>query len=236
MRAMILAAGRGSRLSPITDSRPKPLVHVAGRALIEYQIEAIRKVGIKEIVINTGWLGQKLIDYLGTGRRYHVDFEYSVEPQEGLETGGGMLQALPLLGEKPFLIVNADIYHRMPLQELTKHFESLDKNQLVHLLLTSNPEDNPLGDFGLNGDVLNEKESAKNSSLASKTYTYSGMGIYHPELFADSQAGTFSVVPLIKKAIKERRAYGFYSSAAWFDAGTVERLKRIEEFISTHQE
>jgi len=226
MRAMILAAGRGSRLAPLTDTTPKPLIQVAGQALIEYQILAIKEAGISEIVINTGWLGQKISDYLGNGNRYGVSIEYSIEPSNGLETGGGIYQALPLLGPEPFLLCNADIYHRLNLKAFIDFYFLHSNNSLAQLLLVTKPGYAKSGDFCLNQKLVQE---VNNSSSVS--YTYSGIGIYTQGLFKESSAGNYSVVPLLKKAITQERVNGFYSEAAWFDAGTVERLNTIEHFI-----
>ena len=226
MRAMILAAGRGSRLGPLTDKTPKPLIKVANTTLIEHQIAVIKLAGISEIVINTGWLGQKIMDYLGNGSRYGVRLEYSVEPSSGLETGGGIYQALALLGSEPFLLCNADIYHKIDLKEFINFFQQQSGNNSVQLLLVDKPTYTVSGDFALKGELVIAKEKDE-----SKNYTYSGVGIYSMELFTESQAGFYSVVPLLKKAITQKRVNGFYSSAPWFDAGTEERLGVIEEFI-----
>ena len=226
MRAMILAAGRGSRLGPLTDKTPKPLIKVANTRLIEHQIAAIKLAGISEIVINTGWLGQKIMDHLGNGSRYGVRLEYSVEPSGGLETGGGIYQALALLGAEPFLLCNADIYHNIDLKEFTDFFHQHSCNASAQLLLVDKPEYAESGDFALQDELVLLKD---NNAL--KSYTYSGIGIYSMKLFTESQAGFYSVVPLLKKAISQKRVNGFYSSAPWFDAGTEERLDLIEKYI-----
>ena len=226
MRAMILAAGRGSRLGPLTNDTPKPLIKVAGKTLIEHQILAIKKAGIDEIVINTGWLGQNILDYLGNGSRYDVQLEYSIEPSEGLETGGGIYQALTLLGSKPFLLCNADIYHTIDLQKFIEFGSHNLNTAFAQLLLVDKPSYAQSGDFELENDLVFLK-----GETANQTYTYSGIGIYSQALFENSKAGFYSVVPLLKKAITQKRVNGFYSAAPWFDAGTQERLAVIEEFI-----
>lgn len=228
MRAMILAAGRGSRLAPLTNNTPKPLIKVAEKTLIEYQIAAIKRAGISEIVINTGWLGQNIMDFLGNGSRYGVRLEYSVEPSGGLETGGGIYQALALLGAEPFLLCNADIYHNIDLKEFTDFFHQHSCNASAQLLLVDKPEYAESGDFALQDELVLIKDENDNEN-----YTYSGIGIYSMDLFSESQAGFYSVVPLLKKAITQKRVNGFYSSAHWFDAGTEERLDLIEQFIQT---
>ncbi len=227
MRAMILAAGRGSRLSPLTDKTPKPLIKVAGKTLIEHQIAAIKKAGINEIVINTGWLGQMIMDYLGNGSRYGVQLEYSIEPIEGLETGGGIYQALTLLGSMPFLLCNADIYHAINLKEFISFSQKNSQAALVQLLLVEKPDYAESGDFELQNDLVHLK-----SSSGRQSYTYSGIGVYSQDLFEHSEPGFYSVVPLLKKAITQKKVNGFYDSAPWFDAGTKERLAAIEEFIN----
>lgn len=225
MRAMILAAGRGSRLAPLTDHTPKPLIKVAGKALIEHQISAIKKAGINDIVINTGWLGQKIMDFLGTGSRHGVQLEYSVEPSLGLETGGGIYQALALLGSDPFLLCNADIYHKIDLREFIDFFHQHSSKTLAQLLLVDKPDYADSGDFELHDGLVLLAENSKHQS-----YTYSGIGIYNKNLFKNSTAGFYSVVPLLKKAITQKRVNGFYSSMPWFDAGTQDRLETIEKF------
>ena len=222
---MILAAGRGSRLAPLTDHTPKPLIEVAGKTLIEHQITAIKKAGINDIVINIGWLGQQIMDFLGTGSRYGVQLEYSVEPSAGLETGGGMYQALALLCSDPFLLCNADIYHRIDLSDFIKFFHKHSSNALAQLLLVDKPDYAESGDFELKDGLLLMTENSMN-----KSYTYSGIGIYNKDLFKTSKAGFYSVVPLLKKAITQKRVNGFYSSMPWFDAGTQDRLETIEQF------
>ena len=231
MRAMILAAGRGSRLSPLTDKTPKPLIKVAGETLIEYQIAAIKKAGISEIVINTGWLGQKIMDYLGTGSRYGVRLEYSVEPSDGLETGGGIYQALPLLGSQPFLLCNADIYHVINLKEFINFAQAYSQKTFAQLLLVDKPVYAESGDFELHKDLVLLKSQPSN-----KSFTYSGIGIYSQDLFIHSKAGFYSVVPLLKKAITQKKVNGFYTSAPWFDAGTKARLDSIEKFIKSNSQ
>lgn len=228
MRAMILAAGRGQRLSPLTDTKPKPLIEVAGQRLIEYQLSALKKAGIVDVVINTGWLGQQIIDELGLGSRYGLNIEYSIEPQVGLETGGGIFQALALLGKQPFMVLNADVYHEIPLEHLVAKALNMSVDTLVHLLMVKNPTYHLKGDFSLQDGFVVEKQD--NGDKA-KTLTYSGIGVYRPELFANSTAGCFSSVPLIRRAIKSRQVTGEHTSSAWFDAGTNERIKTIEDFI-----
>ncbi|MBT8141430.1 MAG: nucleotidyltransferase family protein [Gammaproteobacteria bacterium] len=231
MRAMILAAGRGVRLSPLTDTKPKPLIRVGEKCLIEYQIEALHKAGIQDIVINTGWLGQQLIDHLGSGSRYKVNLEYSIEPESGLETGGGIYQALPLLGNKPFIVVNADIFHQFDLEGLG---HDLDADTLAHLVLVENPSFNPGGDFCMLENKVFLKDPALPDShdhADKKSYTFSGIGVYRPELFIELRPGKFPLAPLLKAAIRRARVTGEFTAARWFDAGTESRIAEIERFI-----
>jgi MurNAc alpha-1-phosphate uridylyltransferase len=214
MRAMILAAGRGERLRPLTDTIPKPLVEVCGKPLIEHHIEALCKAGFREIVINQGHLGDLLRDRIGDGERWNVHIHWSDEQPTALETGGGIHQALPLLGSAPFLVVNGDIWTDYPFGRLRAV-----KCAWAHLVMIANPDHNPGGDFALQGArICNEGE---------EKLTFSGIGVYHPRLFADCEPGKFSVVPLLRSAMKNHLVTGEYHAGIWDDAGTLERLKSI---------
>jgi MurNAc alpha-1-phosphate uridylyltransferase len=216
MRAMILAAGRGERLRPLTDQIPKPLVDVDGKPLIEYHLEALAAAGFREIVINQGHLGERLPEALGDGSRWDVHIHWSVEPAEALETGGGIFQALPLLGGAPFLVVNGDIWTDYPFQRLRAV-----KCDWAHLVLVPNPPQHPAGDFALQGARVRE-----NGDAAAKR-TFSGIAVYHPRLFDGCSPGRFSVVPLLKKAMREQLVTGETHHGAWDDIGTMERLERL---------
>ena len=216
MKAMILAAGRGERMRPLTDHTPKPLLKAAGKPLIEYTIEALVCAGITDIVINLAHLGNQLKNYLGDGSQYQAHIQYSEEGETGLETAGGIKNALPLLGDSPFLVINGDIYCDFPLQSLVnKPFD------LAHLVLVNNPNHNPNGDFSLvnNHQITN---------IHGRSYTFSGIGIYHPDLFK-SHLGIeqkLPLYPLLKEAIVNGQLSGEYYNGYWQDVGTPERLKQ----------
>jgi len=212
MRAMILAAGRGKRLRPLTDQMPKPLVEVGGKPLIVHHIEALADAGFREIVINQGHLGEQLPEALGHGERWGVNIHWSVEKPEPLETGGGIFQALPQLGEGPFLAVNGDVFTRYPFARLRAV-----KCDHAHLVMVPNPAHNPAGDFKLQGALLREDGIGK--------LTYSGVAVYHPRLFEGCSAGKFSMVPLLLRAMREHIVTGERYDGPWNDIGTMERLE-----------
>lgn len=215
MRGMILAAGRGLRMRELTLDTPKPLLQVKGRYLIEYSILALAAAGISEIVINVSYFAEKIKKAMGDGSRYGVSIQYS-EEVEALETGGGIFQALPLLGESPFVVLSCDVVTDFDLKKLPKDF-----SQLAHLVLVDNPAYHPMGDFGLVGDEVKLN--------VSKTYTFGNIGVYRPELFADCQAGRFRLGDVLKKAVLEGRVSGEYFQGAWFNLGAPEDLKVFEE-------
>ena len=214
MKAMILAAGRGERLRPLTDSLPKPLVEVAGKPLIVYHLEKLAKAGFKQVVINHAWLGDKLVAALGDGAHWGLKISYSEETQ-ALETGGGIKQALELLGGEPFFVINGDVFiDRLP--EITP----LPPGQLAHLWLVDNPQQHPHGDFCLS--------EGKVSTLADKRLTFSGMGLYHPDLFQGIAEQAFALAPLLREAMSVGKVSGEHFAHYWCDVGTVERLANIE--------
>lgn len=221
MKAMILAAGRGERLRPLTLHTPKPLVKACGVPLIEYQIRALKTAGFNDFVINHAWLGQQIEDYLQDGSRLGVSIVYSPEG-EPLETGGGIFKALPLLGKEPFLVANGDIwtdYDYRPLQ--------LTAGDLAHLILVDNPLHHPEGDFFLsNGRVVEAGE-------ACDRFTYSGIAILHPDLFRTCEAGAFKLAPVLRAAIAEGRVSGTLHTGRWVDVGTNERLAEVEQLIES---
>jgi MurNAc alpha-1-phosphate uridylyltransferase len=215
MKAMLLAAGRGERMRPLTDSIPKPLVKVGGRPLIGWHLAALARAGIREVVINLSWLGEQLQGALGDGHEFGVRISWSEEGPVPLETGGGIFRALPALGSGPFLVVNADIWTDIDFGRLT-----LSPEALGHLVLVPNPPHHPLGDFGLEAGLVVER--------AHERLTYSGVGVYRPEFFAGCVAGRFPLLPLLKRAIAERRLTGETHRGQWSDVGTPERLARLE--------
>ena len=232
MKAMILAAGYGKRLRPITLSIPKPLVPVVGKPLITYHIERLAEAGFKQLVINHGWLGEKIEEALGTGSGWGVNIQYSPEG-EPLETGGGILRALPLLTEEqpekrddPFIVINGDVYTDVDLESL-----SLPDGMLAHLVMVNNPDFHPEGDFCLDEGVLVEKDSLPQRS----GLTFSGVSILSPRLFDGYEAGeAFSLAPLLVDAIKQGRVSGQHHSGFWTDVGSIERLQALEDYLQ-HQ-
>lgn len=215
MKAMILAAGRGERMRPLTDTLPKPLLSVAGKPIIQRTIEQLVAAGFAEIVINTAHLGQKIRQTLGTGKQFSATLRYSDEGDEPLETAGGIIHALPLLGEEAFLVVNGDIAHNYPLHTL-RH----KKCDLAHLVLIPNPEHHPTGDFYLTAQGLL-------AVSGEPTLTYSGIGLYHPDLFAHIAAGKTKLAPLLRQAMSANQVTGEKFNGFWMDIGTPARLQAL---------
>jgi len=216
---MLLAAGKGERMRPLTLSRPKPLLEVAGRPLIEYHIEALAQAGVSELVINISWLGEQIARFCGDGSRWGISLRYSREA-EPLETAGGIIKALPLLGEQPFLVVNADIYTDYPyVQLLNKPLE----HAAARLVLVANPGHNRSGDFGLEGDHVTRENAQKKP----RPLTFSGIGLYDPRFFEAWPPGRRPLLPLLERAIAEQRLNGERYDGAWTDVGTPERLAEL---------
>jgi len=211
MKAMILAAGRGERLRPLTDTVPKPLLEVRGKPLITWHLEALARAGVHNVVINLSWLGEQIRATLGDGSRWGMTIAYSDEGPVALETGGGIHHALPLLGSAPFLLVNGDVYTDYDLARLW-----LRSGELAHLVLVGNPSHHPQGDFLLQDGLVSE--------IGEPRHTYAGIGIYDPELFAGCRPGRFPLLPLLRKAMAERRLGGEIHAGAWTDVGTAARL------------
>lgn len=219
MKAMILAAGRGERLRPLTDRRPKPLLPVAGRPLIEYTIGALVAAGFSEIIINIAWLGTMIEEGLGDGARFGAVIRYSNEGETALETAGGIHHALPLLGDAPFLVVNGDIATDFPFQKLRGL-----SIELAHLVLVPNPKHHQNGDFALRqGRVTVADEPL---------LTFSGIGVYRPELFQDCQPGRFPLGPILRQAISEGKVTGEAHAGFWMDIGSKTRLQALEEKLT----
>lgn len=221
MKAMILAAGHGKRMRPLTNETPKPLLEVGDKPLIIWHIENLIATGIKEIVINMGWKGWKLPERLGDGSQWGIRIYYSDEQDTGaLETAGGIQKALPLLGGEPFIVVNGDIWCHYDYRNLT-----LRHNDQAHLLLVNNPEHNPAGDFAIkNGRV---------STTGEVKYTFSGIGCYHPELFKNLQPGKAALAPLLRKAMEEQLVGGEVYQGDWRDIGTPERLALLDQELKS---
>ena len=214
MRAMILAAGRGERLRPITDEIPKPLVEVRGQSLLERHLEHVRRAGIREVVINIDWLGHKIVECVGTGERFGLDVTYSDETGNVLETGGGIHKALPLLGDQPFLVINADVYTDMPVPDV-----KLGAAHLGHLVLVPTPDYRSGGDFDLEDGLLRNGE---------RRYTFSGVAVYRPGFFAECEPGRFSIAPMLRAGAAAGRLAGSIYEGDWADVGTPERLAALD--------
>ncbi len=215
MKAMILAAGRGERMRPLTDITPKPLLKAGGKTLIEYSIENLVTAGFTEIVINVAHLGRQIKDYCGNGERWGVSITYSDEGETALETAGGIAFALPLLGNKPFLVVNADIVCDFPLAKLRN--QEVDQ---AHLVLIDNPPHHPQGDFALMANGLITGQGGEK-------LTFSGIGLYHPDLFQDIPSGPLKLRPLLDRAMQQGRISGEKFDGLWLDIGTPERLREL---------
>jgi MurNAc alpha-1-phosphate uridylyltransferase len=215
MKAMILAAGRGERMRPLTDRVPKPLLEVAGKPLIQYHIEALREAGFTELVVNCAHLGEQIAARLGDGRAFGVRIDYSPEPPGALETGGGIRQALPLLGAGAFVVVNGDIWTDYPYRELWREPEGL-----AHLVLVDNPRHHSGGDFQLSGGKV---IAEGNSRL-----TFSGIGLYRPELFAGAPRGRFPLAPLLRISMQAGQVTGEHYRGRWMDVGTAQRLAELD--------
>ena len=217
MKAMILAAGYGKRLRPLTDHTPKPLVSIGGKPLIVHHLEKIAQTGIKEVVINLGHLGSKIPEALGDGDTWGLSIQYSEEGPDPLETGGGMAKALPLLGSETFLLVNGDVWCDLDFSSIPRSLESNDQSLLY---LVQQPEWRERGVFSLvNGRVV-ESESPQ--------YLYAGIALYHPSILEGAKVEKFSIVPRLKQAIASDRVAGILHLGEWDDVGTPERLHAIQ--------
>lgn len=223
MKAMILAAGKGERMRPLTLSTPKPLVRAGGVPLIEYHLKALAIAGFTEVVINHAWLGQQLESYLGDGSQYGMRIQYSREG-EPLETGGGIFRALPLLGDEAFVVVNGDIWTDYDFSVLHQPIAGL-----AHLVLADNPPHHPAGDFTLvDGQVHDDQPGAA-------TLTYSGIAVLHPQLFDGCSDGAFKLAPLLRKAMADGQVTGEHLRGHWVDVGTHERLAEVEALIEARR-
>ncbi|MFC2416331.1 N-acetylmuramate alpha-1-phosphate uridylyltransferase MurU [Neisseria elongata] len=219
MKAMILAAGRGERMRPLTDTTPKPLLQVGREPLIGWHLRRLAAAGIREIVINHAWLGQQIEDTLGNGTTYGVHITYSAEGGQGLETAGGIATALPLLGNDPFLVINGDILTDIDFSVAVRQSETLLSDGLAYLWLTTNPLHNPAGDFSLLSDGLIRSEGG------GERLTFSGCGLYKSELFAEiAPHRAAKLAPLLRKAMTVGKVRGHCHNGLWLDVGTPERL------------
>lgn len=219
MKAMILAAGKGERMRPLTLRTPKPLLPVAGVPLIEYHLRALVAAGFKEVVINHAWLGAQIEAHLGDGAGWGLSISYSPEG-EPLETGGGIFKALPLLGHEPFVLVNGDVwtdydFRRLPSKPIG----------LAHLVLVDNPGHHGKGDFCLQQGLVSDGNDA------AATLTYSGIAVIDPALFDGCTAGAFKLAPLLRQAMASGQVTGEHYGGHWVDVGTQERLAHVEQLI-----
>ncbi len=221
MKAMILAAGKGERMRPLTEKTPKPLLPVGDKPLIEYLIENLHKAGFTNLVINHAWLGDQIEAALGDGSRFGSSIVYSAEG-EPLNTAGGIIKALPLLGDEPFLVVNGDIWTDYSFSTL-KAYSNLE--DLAHLVMVTNPSQHPLGDYVLDSDnYLSLKDPNQTSQ---ETLTYCGIAVLHPKLFKDLAVEKIPLARLFKAAITQKQISAEYYQGEWFDIGTAGRLKKL---------
>lgn len=221
MKAMILAAGKGTRMRELTLNVPKPMLRAAGKPLIEYQVEALVKAGIDEIVINHARFGEQIEDYLGDGSSWGARIAYSREGEEPLETAGGIIKALPLLGEGTFLAVNADVWTDFDYSHLLTNNEGQAK-----IILVENPDHNPDGDFAL--------EKTRASNHGSPKYTFAGIGLYHSNIFSDGiNESKLSLTPIIRKIADKQELYAELHHGEWIDVGTPERLDALRAKLNT---
>lgn len=220
MKAMILAAGQGNRMRPLTLYTPKPLLEVGGKPLIVWHIEKLKNIGVTEIVINSAWLADKLIGTLGDGSQFGVNILWTRE-DEGLETAGGIINALPLLGSEPFILINGDVWTTMDFSSLL-NIELGD--DLAHLMFVDNPEQHPKGDFTLaNGRAFTFDQEQQGENL-----TYSGVAVYSPKMFEGLENGKRPLAPLLKQAMQDAKISAEKLQGAWVDVGTPERLSLLD--------
>ena len=218
-KAMILAAGRGERMRPLTDVTPKPLLKVGGKTLIEYHIEALARAGICELVINHSHLGEQIEEYLGDGASWGVSIVYSPEPPGALETGGGIFNALPLLGNKPFLVVNGDVWTDFDFSKI-----QIEQGKLAHLIMVRNSPHHSEGDFLLNNGLIMDDDGAR--------LTFSGIGVYWPEFFTECDTSSFRLAPLLRTMAAESKVSGEFYDGRWVDVGTPRRLQALDAALT----
>lgn len=219
MRAMILAAGRGERMRPLTDKLPKPMLPVGGKPLLQYHVEALARAGVTDLVINHARYGERIEAWFADGSAFGVNIRYSAEGDTPLETGGGIKRALPLLGADPFLVVNGDTWTDFPFASLQSTLSGL-----AHLVLVPNPAHHPYGDFAL--------EDGKVHSNGQPAHTFSGIGIYHPALFQSIPEHSFPLAPLLRRAMDDLQVTGELYRGHWYDIGTPQRLGQLEDYLA----
>jgi N-acetyl-alpha-D-muramate 1-phosphate uridylyltransferase len=219
VKTMLLAAGRGERMRPLTDQCPKPLLPVGGKPLIVWQLERLAAAGYREIVINLAWLGEQIAATLGDGSRYGVSIAYSREPWPALETGGGVLQALPLLGSEPFLVVSADIWTEFDFARI-----AIAPDALGQLVLVPNPPHHPRGDFGLEQGRVVDGEPR---------FNYGNIGLYRPAFFEGCSPGRFPLVEPLRRAIAAGRLGGQLYEGQWENIGTLQQLAQLDAELAS---
>ncbi len=230
MKAMILAAGLGNRMRPLTDHTPKPLLCAGGKPLIEYHLENLQRAGIREVIINLAYLGEKIRAHLGDGQQFDVNIRYSTEP-EPLETGGAILHAIDLLGAEPFLLINGDVWCDLEFAQFIQ--QPFSENQAGHLLLVPNPQFHPQGDFALaeNGQLLDHPDKTH-----PQRFTFGGISLLKPELISEypGKRQKFPLVEVLRRAINHKQLTGQVHSGQWSDVGTPARLEELEHSLLQH--
>jgi N-acetyl-alpha-D-muramate 1-phosphate uridylyltransferase len=214
---MILAAGRGERMRPLTNTTPKPLLQAGGKSLIEYHIDALARAGVEDIVVNLAWKGSMLRDALGNGTRFGIKLHYSEEGDSALETGGGVFRALPLLGDEPFIVVSGDIWCPYPFGDLRTRLAERD---VAHFVLVPNPSFHTKGDFGLQADRV--------TNAADERYTYANIGVFRSAFFEGCRAERFPLVPIMRQRIDEGRVSGELYEGPWRNIGTPAQLAELD--------
>ncbi|WP_353146389.1 N-acetylmuramate alpha-1-phosphate uridylyltransferase MurU [Pollutimonas bauzanensis] len=228
MRAMILAAGRGERMRPLTDHTPKPLLQVGGKPLIVWHIERLARAGISDLVINTSWLGDQIQQTLGDGSRYGARISYSPE-STALETAGGIAQALPFFQDQPFLVINGDVWCDWDPAQAELVAAGLSEDAQAWLLLVDNPPQHPDGDFRLHASGL---VADKNAGAGAATFTFAGIGIYRPDLFKDiGEQQAAPLAPLLRQAMAAQHVFGMHHPGQWIDVGTPDRLGQLDKAL-----
>jgi N-acetyl-alpha-D-muramate 1-phosphate uridylyltransferase len=217
-RAMILAAGRGDRMQPLTENTPKPMLKVGGKPLIQYQVEALARAGYTQLVINHAHLGEQIEAHLGDGANWGVEIVYSPEAGVPLETGGGIYKALPLFDDEPFLVVNADVWTDYDYSSIR-----IGEGMLAHLVLVENPPHNRNGDYALREGLVADD--------GDECFTFSGIGVYHPRVFSGCQPGVFRLAPLLSSMMEQGVVSGELHDGLWVDVGTPRRLKALDAAI-----
>ena len=223
MRAMILAAGRGDRLRPLTDTVPKPLVEVGGTPLIVWHLSKLKACGVTEIIVNSAWLSSKIQIFLGDGSRFGLKIAHSVEGEQGLETAGGIIRALPFFKNEPFVVINGDTFIDADYRQFVT---AQLKGDLAKLFLVKNPPHNQKGDFCLKDDGRLRMGS---------DFTFSGAGVYSPKFFSGETVRRMALRPFFERFTAQDRMSGQLLKGQWFDVGTVERLRETENYIAAHQ-